>query len=240
MRVYLGGLLALAIVLAASANGAEVRDLITKLKSNDAEARRTAAKDLAEIGPEARAAVPALTKALSDKDLFVRRFSAEALGAIGSDAKSAVTALAMALNDSRKEVQLAAVDALGKIGPASIKALTNTVKDTSKDGAVRQKAAQALARLGLEARGAVPTLASVLKEKVKGKGKNKFNDDDVRVDVAVALGAIAKAEDKAAIEALRSVSEGKQRNKALKQAAGEALKKITGEEPKGKKKKKDN
>ncbi len=93
----------------------------------------------------------------------------------------------------------------------------------------------------MEARAAVPTLAGVLKGKVKGKGKGKFNDDDVRVDVAVALGAIAGPEDSAAIEALRSVSEGKQRNKALKQAAGEALKKITGEEPpKKKKKKKDN
>jgi hypothetical protein len=88
----------------------------------------------------------------------------------------------------------------------------------------------------MEARAAVPALASVLKAKTKGKGK--YNDDDVRVDVAVALGAIATEEDKAAIEALRSVSEGKQRNKALKKAAGEALKKITGEEPKGKKKKK--
>ena len=80
----------------------------------------------------------------------------------------------------------------------------------------------------------------MLKAKVKGKGKGKFNDDDVRVDVAVALGSIAKSEDAAAIDALRAVSEGKQRNKALKQAAGEALKKITGEEPKGKKKKKDS
>ncbi len=184
--------------------------------------------------------MPALTKSLSDRDLFVRRFSAEALGAIGPDSKSAVPGLAKALNDSRKEVQLAAADALGKIGPSSIQALSSAVKDPAKDGAVRQKAAQGLARIGMEARSSLPTLASVLKGKVKGKGKGKFNDDDVRVDVAVALGAIAGPEDSAAIEALRSVSEGKQRNKALKQAAGEALKKITGEEPPKKKKKKDS
>jgi HEAT repeat protein len=236
MRIYLGGLLGLAIVMVASANGAEVSDLIRKLKSNDTEARRTAAKDLAELGPEARTAVAALTKALSDKDLFVRRFSAEALGAIGADAKSSATALSMALNDSRKEVQLAAAVALGKIGPAGIKPLTNAIKDTLKDGAVRTKAAQALAGYGLEARGAVPALASVLKAKMKGKGKGKANDDDIRVDVAIALGAIAREDDTVAIEALRAVSEGKQRNKALKKAAGEALKKIMGDEPKGKKK----
>jgi HEAT repeat protein len=240
MRIYLGGVLSFAIVMTACAEGAEVRDLIAKLKSNDAEVRRSAAKDLAEWGPQARAAVPALTKMLSDRDLFVRRFSAEALGAIGPDAKSAATALSMALSDNRKEVQLAAAEALGKIGPAGIKALTNAVKDTAKDGEVRRKAAQGLAKIGLEARGAVPALAGVLKAKTKGKGKGKFNDDDVRIDVAIALGAIAREEDKAAIEALRSVSEGKQRNRALKKAAGEALKKITGEEPKGKRKRKEN
>jgi HEAT repeat protein len=238
MRVWLGGLLSLTIVMVATADGADVRELIGKLKSPDAEVRRTAAKDLAELGPEAVTAVPELKKALKDKDLFVRRFAAEALGAIGTGASSAANDLGkMLMSDSKKEAQLAAAIALGKIGPSGVKALTSAVKDPSKDGAVRRKAAQSLALIGEEARSSVTVLASVLKGKVKNK-KGKFNDDDIRIDVAIALGAIATSEDKAAVEALRAVSEGKQRNKELKKAAGEALRKLTGEEPKKKNKKK--
>jgi HEAT repeat protein len=240
MRLWLTGLLALSILMVTSANGADVRDLIGKLKNPDNDVRRAAAKELSELGAEASAAVPALTKALSDKDRFVRRFAAEALGAIGPEAKSAVPTLALAINDSTKEVQLAAVEALGKMGPASVKALGNAVKDPAKDPAVRTKAAQGLAKIGLEARGAVPALTSALKAKVKGKGKGKANDDDIRAEVATALGAVATSEDAAAIAALKAVSEGKQRNKALKKAASDALRKITGEAPKSKKKKRDN
>jgi HEAT repeat protein len=239
MRIRLAGVLTLVILMVTSAMGADVNDLVAKLKNKDSDVRRSAAKDLAGLGEEAKPAVPALTKALSDKDLFVRRFAAEALGAIGPDAKSAVPALALAMNDGRKEMQLAAVDALGKIGPASIKPLTNVVKDTGKDGVVRRKAAQGLAKIGLQARGAVPTLATVLKTRVKGKGKGKANEDDIRADVAITLGAIATPEDTVAIEALKSVIEGKQRNRELKKAATDALRKITGEAPSRKKKKKN-
>jgi hypothetical protein len=221
--------------MVASVEGADVRDLATKLKNKDSDVRRAAAKDLSELGAEAVGAVSALTKALSDSDLFVRRFAAEALGSIGPEAKSAVPALTTATNDERDEVQLAAVDALSKIGAPSIDALTKVVKDTGKKGEVRRKAAQGLAKIGMEARRSVSTLAMVLKGKVKMK-KGKINDDDIRVDVAVALGSIATADDSAAIEALKSVSEGKQRNKQLKKAAQDSLRKITGEAPKKKNK----
>jgi HEAT repeat protein len=242
MRSMLGGLLALTVVTAAPLQGADVAGLTAKLKSGDNEVRRTAAKELGELGAGAAPAVPALTRALADRDTYVRRFAAESLGAIGPEAQSAAPALGKALNDSRKEVQLAAVAALAKLGPVSVKALTSAVKDPSKDGVVRSKAAQGLANLGPEAHASLPVLTSLLTGKVKGKGKGKnkqANDDDVRVDVAVAMGAVATKDDTAAIAALKSVSEGKQKNKALKKAAAEALEKITGEpQPKKKKKKK--
>ena len=223
MRMWLGGLLGLSILMVsmASVEGADVRDLVTKLKSKDNEVRRAAAKELAELRGDAVAAAPALAKSLSDSDVFVRRFAAEALGAIGPEAKSAIPALAKAMNDSRKEVQLAAVDALGKMGAESTKALTDAVKDTSKDGAVRSKAAQGLAKIGMEARSSVPALSAVLTGKMKkGKAaKGKANDDDIRADVATALGEIATPEDTAAITALKAVSEGKQKNKALEEGS---------------------
>jgi HEAT repeat protein len=240
MRKWLGGLLALAIVAVAAADGAEVRELVAKLKSNDSDARRAAAKDLGELGADAKSAVPDLIKALNnDKDLFVRRFAAEALGAIGPDAVSAVPDLGKALNDSRKEVQLAAADALGKLGEASIKVLTSAVKDGNKDPEVRRKAAQGLGKIGKPAHSSVSALTMALKGKVARPAKGKRNDDDIRIDVATALGEVANSEDTAAIAALKAVSEGKQRNKGLQKAASEALQKITGEAPPKKKKKKN-
>src|SRR4051812_14205242 len=240
MRSMLMGLLSLAIVAMTTAEGAEVRELIAKLKEKDNDTRRAAARELAELGPEARSAVTELTKALRDPDLFVRRYSAEALGKIGPEAKASVTALAGAMNDPKKEVQLAAVEALGKIGPASTNALISAVKDPNKDPGVRRIAAQSLGKIGPQARGAVGALSDIVSGKAKmGKAnKGKGNDDDIRADAARALGSVAKAEDKAAVEALKAVSEGKQRNRELKAAAGESLRKITGTAP-AKKNKKD-
>src|SRR6185437_7737748 len=81
------------------ASAADVSDLIKKLKSDDNEVRRGAAKELSELGKQASPAVDALTNALRDKDRFVRRFSAQALGKIGPDAKSAMPELAKLLTD---------------------------------------------------------------------------------------------------------------------------------------------
>jgi HEAT repeat protein len=232
MRYLLACALGLAVFAVASAEAAEVRDLMKKLASKDVEQRREAAKDLGELGSEARDAVPALKKALRDSDLFVRRFSVEALGKIGPDAKAAIPEVALAMNDEKKEVALAAAEGLGKMGPDAVKALTVAVKDANKDPLVRKKAALSLGNMGLQARGAVPALADVLTGKIsngktnpKKKGKD-LTDNDVRVEVATALGDVARAEDKAAIDALKSVSEGKQKNKALKKAAADSLKKI--------------
>jgi HEAT repeat protein len=227
MRLMTATLLAFSMLALAYAEGAEVRELIAKLKDKDSDVRRAAAKELSEFGAEAKDAVEALKKAVTDKDGFVRRFAAEALGNIGADAKSAVPALATALKDERKEVQLAAVDALGKIGDASTTALTAALKDTDLDPQIRGKAALGLGKIGKSARGAVPVLTGLLTQAPKGGGK-KGNDNDFRVEVATALGKVAKGEDKEAITALKSVSEGKQRNKALAQAASNALKELTG------------
>lgn len=236
MRAAMMGLLTLTICAVSMSEGAEVRELATKLKDKDSDVRRAAAKGLGELGVEAKPAVADLIKATADKDLFVRRFAAEALGNVGPDAKDAVKSLTQLLGDEKTEVQHAAVEALGKLGPASIAALTAAVKDTNRDSTVRKKAAQGLARIGPEARKAVPALTDVLTGKIASpkaakKGKN-LNDDDVRLDAATALGSVAKAEDKAAITALKSVSEGKQRNKALQKAARESLRKINAQSSK--------
>ena len=237
MRIVLTSVLTMCICFVAYAHGAEVRDLIAKLKDKDSDIRRAASKELSELGPEAKSAVPDLIKAMRDKDLFVRRYSAEALGNVGPDAKSAIPTLAAAMNDEKKEVAEAAVDALGKFGHESLAALTSALKDPNKDPNVRRKAAIGLGQIGLRARGAVPAMTDILRGKVKPGKKGKGNDDDIRVEVASALGSVAKSDDTAAIKALESVSEGKQKNKELKKAASDALRRINGTEPAKKKKK---
>ena len=78
------------------------------------EIRPKAAAIIARIGPPAKAAVPALIKALEDKNpvLF-------ALAAIGPDAAEAVTAISQALGAPETNVCYSACFALGKIGPAA-------------------------------------------------------------------------------------------------------------------------
>src|SRR5690242_12388225 len=66
------------------------------LKNPDAGVRREAATALAEIGPPAEAAVPALTGTLADRNRGVRAKSAVALWSIGPAAAPAVDALAAA------------------------------------------------------------------------------------------------------------------------------------------------
>jgi len=242
MRATLTGFLSFIIVFAAHAEGADLRELIARLGNSDNFKRREAAKELSELGPEAKSALPALRKAMRDKDLFVRRFAAEAMGKIaaGTGDKDTVSVLFLATNDEKEEVQKAAIEALALMGQAATDALVSILKDSGKTAFVRKKAAQGIGNIGMSARRAIPPLTDLVSGKMKTgkvqkKGKN-LNDDDIRPDAATALGSVAKKDDTEAIEALKGVAEGKQKNKSLQKAASEALRKITGEAPKKKKK----
>ena len=123
-------LLVLAL-LALNAPAADVSELVKKLGSKDNDVRRSAAKDLSELGAEARSATKALAKALADEDLYVRRFSAQALGAIGPDAKAAIPALTRMLGDDKPQAREAAVKALARMGPAGVPALMKALAGTA-------------------------------------------------------------------------------------------------------------
>lgn len=239
MRWCLAIALSVSILGLVYAADGDVRDLMTKLSDKDTAVRRAAAKDLAEMAGDAKLAAPALRKAVAhDKDLWVRRFGIQALAKIGEtkDVKETVSTLALATRDPETEVQLAAADALSRMGGVATDALMVILKDPTRDPQVRKRAAQGLGKIGPSARGAVPALSDLLTMKVKmDKAKKNLNDDDIRTDAAVALGKLAKKEDTNAIEALKSVSEGKQRNKALQKVAQQALREITGVNPKKKK-----
>ena len=90
-----------------------VEDLIKALKDEDSEVRLNAAVTLGKMGPKAKAAVPALIKAVEDE--YMWRTAATALGNIGPQAKAAIPTLNRALEDKDLNVQRIAAAALRKI-----------------------------------------------------------------------------------------------------------------------------
>ncbi len=92
------------------------------LKDPDAHVDRRpfVAEVLGWMGPEARAAVPALIEGLGrDKDTIFREACIRALEGIGPAAKDAVPALRQALQDDNPGVRSLARSALKKIDPAA-------------------------------------------------------------------------------------------------------------------------
>ena len=79
--------------------GVATGDWVAALKSSDALERRLAAHALAEIGPAAREAVPALIVALRDPESFVRVWAAAALARVQPENADAIPALVAATRD---------------------------------------------------------------------------------------------------------------------------------------------
>jgi HEAT repeat protein len=251
VRTLLGAVLLLACA-ALSAGAADVDDLIKKLGSKDNEARRAAAKDLGELGKEAKPATKALVKALRDEDRFVRRFAAQALGSIGPDASEAVPGLTALLNDDKPAVREAAVKALARLGPTAVPALmkalsgtadvqevainalgeagkdgipglTSAIKNTRTPANLRRKAIEVLLPNDKDARSAIPALAQV----VRKPGARGQEGRLLRIDAVNALGRLANGTDRAAVSALNDiVKDEKLRDMQLKRAATQALKKV--------------
>ena len=75
-----------------------------------------AAEGLSQFGPEARAVLSQLTRAVNDADAGVRMMAIRALSAIGPAARIAAPALARALDDADLGVRMWAGDALQHLG----------------------------------------------------------------------------------------------------------------------------
>ena len=162
--------------------------------------RPRAAFILGKIGPEARAAVPDLTKAIRDKNVDLRWPAAAALGGIGPAAKSAWPELLPLLEDENLYVRGAVAQALVKIDTRSA---LPVIQDRllKRSGYVPNAAVEALGDGGAEA---LPILAELVRTR----------EGDTRRDAALTLGKIGQP----AIPALRELIQDKQ--EAVRQAAG--------------------
>lgn len=128
--------------------------------------REKAAHVLGKIGPAAKAAVPALTKALKDEGRQqepIRREAAWALGHIGPEAKPCIPSLYEALNDEWVDVRVCAHYALAKI-TGDYHRYVLALIEFLQDRRVCLSAACALGELGSNAIAALPALAKALWE----------------------------------------------------------------------------
>ena len=104
-------------------------DLAAAVLDNDKALRLATLDVLRKLGPESKAAVPSITKALSGKDAGTRQGAIQALAAIGLDAKDAAPALVPMLgNTDHRE---GASQALIKIVKAAVPALIKGLEDKS-------------------------------------------------------------------------------------------------------------
>jgi HEAT repeat protein len=132
--------------------------LITALKGKEAFA---AAFAIASLGPDAREAVPALAEALPDE----RRYSDNVVVALREIGGDGIRPLADLVKGPRVPLEKRK-DILWKLGCAEkadkqlIELLADVLKD--REPCLRAAAAQALSRIGLRARAAVPALLGVL------------------------------------------------------------------------------
>jgi HEAT repeat protein len=209
-------LCSLAVLVAVSLSSAPARDekepayggkplgeWLKLLRSTEAEDRQKAVTALSlHIGPEGKAAVPDLTRALKDEEAGVRALAASALGIIGKEAKSAVPALVEALKDKDSGVRTNAAGTLSLLGPeakAAVPGLIEVLKHESPD--LRAAAAGVLGDIGRGAGPATPALVEALKDK----------EARVRAAAAEALGGVgpkAKPAVPALLEALKDKDPG--------------------------------
>ncbi len=138
----------------------DVTRLAAELKSEDVNARRSAAEQISQHGGDLRAVSIELVEACADADEEVREWIVTALEELDSPADTDVPELAELLDDDSDDVGYWAATLLGRLGktaadavPALVAALTD-----AKGMATRQRAAWALGKIGRKATDALPAL----------------------------------------------------------------------------------
>lgn len=230
-----------------------VADLCRALTDDDPQVQSRSALALGAIGPAAKAAAPHLIRALRSRVVEVRLYAIEALARIESGLDQAVSELARILReDPDVAVRQRAVWALGRVsdleGSGAATALASVLTETAPDTAiVRYEAARYLAH-GLGGKTpdkAIEILTAMLSDtsiriytrtdaKVTSGAESGGSTSvapniggDGRTLPAMALGAVGpKANRPEVVRALQELA--RSREPRLKEAATDALKRITG------------
>ena len=142
-----------------------VRDRMLQLESPQDFARQEAAQELAKMGPRARAAIPALQKALNDNNVSVRMTSAEALAAMAPEVREVMPALIAGLSVDRPFVPEIVMKALTRFGKDAVPALIKALPHPN--------AAETLGLLGPVAKDAVPALMAIVENQETTYGKSE-------------------------------------------------------------------
>jgi HEAT repeat protein len=176
-------------------------------------------RSLADIGPDAAAAVPLLKEKLNSHDKDIKRETIWALGAMGTKAGEAMSELKRILPNSLPSHRVFIAESISKIAPDDpLPCQVLAAELRNPDWDIRNKSAWALERMGPRAAKAVPALVTALSDLI----------DDVRKPASIALGAIGpKAKD--ALGRLQAIAEDVNETPSIRKAAREAVKKIGGE-----------
>ena len=157
--------------------------LIEMLNDENVQVAIAATKILRRIGPDARAAAPALLRLLGDEsNAALASRAASALGGIGSVTDAIVPALMGATISTIPDVRVSAVEALGDIGPdarAALPALIRTLREC-EDEDLRDAVVRTLGSIGPATDEVIPALIEAAKS----------TDEDVRNSAVDALGYI--------------------------------------------------
>ena len=112
-----------------------VPDLVRVLKDDtvDSRLRINSIITLGKIGPDAKAAVPALTETIDDENFLVRKASAYVLGSIDPTNERVISALIHALHDTHEGVSTDALISLQECGSGAFPALAELLKNADMD-----------------------------------------------------------------------------------------------------------
>lgn len=138
-----------------------IAELLLVLEDADSNVRLQAVGLLSGFGADASPAVPALARLLEDAQPQVRATAAQTLCNVGAAAKPALMALVRALQDDA--CRDLAINALVNLGPEAAAALRPLI--TERDSPKRALGLVVLARLGANARPALPELLTLLHDR---------------------------------------------------------------------------
>lgn len=136
-----------------------IEQLVEQLEGKARGGKHKAAYELLRRGNEARAAIPALTKALGDNHRYVRIYSAKALAKM--KAATQVQTILDADDDAPKPLAAYALHLMDEMPEAQLAVLRKLL--TSESRLVRERASEAIGEIGAAAARLVPDLITATK-----------------------------------------------------------------------------